>query len=173
MLINYKGTYNMNIDNNQILEQINQFNTQYKDFKDYILKCFDWYKQLDNQSWRDEFEDVHSIEFFANGFINIRCGLQFDAGYNDQSNSRINLPDQVKEQITDYYFLMVKYLLQSKNLDNIYLIKRILWNGLPGFYSDSIVRDKNNDLLEQIYQQVCEDPQLQQESKSYKVTNRI
>lgn len=68
---------------------------------------------------------------------------------------------------------MVKYLLQSKNLDNIHLIKRILWNGLPGFYSDSIVRDKNNDLLEQIYQQVCEDPQLQQESKSYKVTNRI
>lgn len=86
----------MNIEIDKFLDETNEINENISNFKDYILKCFDLYKGLYNESWRKEFEDIHSIEFYAGGFIYVRAGLPFNSRYIEKVYN--NIVKDVKRQ---------------------------------------------------------------------------
>lgn len=156
----------------QLANKLIELNQQYDSFDDYILNCFDFYKNFSNESWRDEFEDIHSIEFFANGFINIRCGLDFNAGF-DGEKDRNNLSDDIKDNITSYYVQMLKALLNSKDLDNIYLLHRICaFNGILGFFKNSDDKKKALDEINELNSEIFSDPVMKEKAKNYKVRDR-
>ncbi len=161
----------MNIEPDKILDVINEINKNTSNFKDYILQCFDLYKSFDNESWRKEFEDVHSIEFYAGGFIYVRAGLPFNSRYDEKIIKEIS--DEKKKEITQYYFDMAKVLLESRNLDNIYLLSRICaFNGLPGFYESYEEQEKAKNEINSIHAIIFSDPEMKEKAKNYNPKNK-
>lgn len=152
-------------DPQKFIDSVKEIKKSCKDFSDYILKCFDYYKALDNESWRNEFEDIHTIEFFSLAFVNIWNDCP---AFLDNKNKK-ELTDIQKKKLTVDYFEMAKILLESKNLDNIYLIKRAYAMCLPGFYDNYSELEEARIRLCKINDDVFQDEKLKKDALTYKV----
>lgn len=116
----------MNIEIDKFLDETNEINENISNFKDYILKCFDLYKGLYNESWRKEFEDVHSIEFFVSGFICVEQLNQIPKGeWFCRSNSGNKL---LRGQLLTNE--TIHYIYKNLNTKNVIYISK--WKELDG-----------------------------------------
>lgn len=147
----------------EITDEIKKIKLENEVFENYINKCFDFYIKFNDESWRKEFEDIHTIEFYALGFINIWNDLDFNRGFYDKKP----LTEEQKAKTTDCYIAMYNCLIDSRDLDKIYLTLRIWNGGFRGFYKYGVEESETQKQLTEKYNKLFLEDEMKEKAKNY------